>query len=79
MININHSEKNREKNTCNKVFPKKCGDKEAPVATFVANTFFTVGHRWSSCTKHRMPHFSSIDLPCIQNVMLYESQMNCWL
>jgi hypothetical protein len=22
-----------------KVFPKKCGDKEAPVATFVANAF----------------------------------------
>jgi hypothetical protein len=39
-VNINHSEKMEQKNIpCNKEFPKKCGDKEAPVATFVANAF----------------------------------------
>jgi hypothetical protein len=32
--------KNGEKKIpCNKVFPNKCGDKEAPVATLVANAF----------------------------------------
>ncbi len=38
-MNNNHSIKWRKKITCSKVFPKKCIDKEAPVATFVANAF----------------------------------------
>jgi hypothetical protein len=38
-VNINQSKKWRKKIPCSKVFPKKCGDKEAPVATFVATAF----------------------------------------
>ncbi len=29
----------QKKIPCNKVLPKKCGDKEAPVVTFFANAF----------------------------------------
>jgi hypothetical protein len=39
-VNINHSEKMEKKRfLATEYFQKKFGDKEAPVATFVANAF----------------------------------------
>ncbi len=39
-MNTNHSEKMEKKDSLQQsISKKKCGDKEAPVATFVANAF----------------------------------------
>ncbi len=69
MVNINHSEK-KKKITCNKVFPKKCGDKEAPVATFREWCFY----RWTPLLKSNVSQPLGIQVPFKDNFYKLQSQ-----